>query len=127
MSAPERRPRILLVEEDTRAARRLAHMLHEDGFDVEITGDGADAVARLSASPPPEVLVTDMFIPSVDGLALSRVARGRSPAIPTVLITGHAELVRRRATADELPLVFVKPVDYEALAKALHGLFAPGG
>jgi CheY-like chemotaxis protein len=117
------RPLVLLVDDDARTARQLARLLREDGFDVELTVNGAAAIARLSRGPVPDALVTDLFMPYADGLAVARFARSRRVAMPTVLVTGHAELVND--VFDDVgpaPVVMSKPLDYESLARTLRAL-----
>lgn len=119
MDAP-RGKNVLLVDDDARTARRLAQMLREDGFDVDVACDGAAAVARLSREPPPDVLVTDLVLPHTDGTALARFARWRRPDLPVVFITGHPELLPDGI--DPTPMVLVKPIEYaELAAKLLRG------
>lgn len=125
ISNPARRPLVLLVDDDARAARHLAKMLVEDGFDVELALDGAAAIARLGRRPIPDALVTDMYMPHADGLAVARYARSRRPQMPAVVVTGHAELV---AANDDLapppPVVLAKPLDYDMLTRTLRALTA---
>src|SRR5450755_151203 len=88
----ETRPRILLVDDDTRTSRLLAHMLREDGFDVEFAKDGATAISCLTRSPMPHVLVTDLNMPGVDGIAVTHFARSKEPLLPIVIVTGHPNM-----------------------------------
>lgn len=120
--APVRRPLVLLVDEDVRAARHLAKMLVEDGFDVELALDGAAAIARLGRRPIPDALVTDMYMPHADGLAVARYARSRCPQMAAVVVTGHAELVAANDLAPPAPVVLAKPLDYEELTHTLRAL-----
>lgn len=121
--APGARPRILLVEDDARAARGLSRMLVDDGYEVERVSDGAAAIARLSTSPLPDALVTDFYMPHADGLTVAQFARSRNPRIPTVVVTGHAEFVAQRPTSlRPAPIVLVKPLDYDVLARTLRAL-----
>jgi CheY-like chemotaxis protein len=85
-------PRILLVEDDRPAAQALAKLLRADGFDVDMAFDGAEAVGKLARGAPPDALVTDVRMPRADGIAVARYARGRSPEIPVIFVTGYPEL-----------------------------------
>jgi CheY-like chemotaxis protein len=109
--------RVLLVDDDTRTARLLAHMLREDGFEVELAWDGAAALGRLSKNPLPDILVTDLELPHVDGLALAQFARTRAPKIPIVIVTGYPNLA---ANAEEDSVVLTKPLDYARLTDELR-------
>src|SRR5262249_25077682 len=107
------------------AGRSLAKLLSADGFDVEVTVNGATAIARLTRVPLPDAVVTDLFMPYADGLAIARFARSLKPSIAAILVTGHAELVEHTPESIQAaPTVLAKPVDYDVLTRTLKGLLA---
>lgn len=112
---------VLLVDDDARTTRLLGKLLTEDGFAVEIATDGAMAIARLSRTPAPDVLITDLRMPFADGLAVARYARAQNPGMPIFIVTGYPELVSR---IDKLlaPVahVFPKPLAYPELTAAMR-------
>jgi two-component system response regulator MprA len=112
---------VLLVDDDTRSVRRLAQMLREDGFDVEIALDGARAIARLSHEPVPDVVVTDVRMPFADGIAVARYARSRRPDVVVVVLTSYPHLATplEDGSFDPPPVVLTKPIEYAALRAAL--------
>jgi two-component system response regulator MprA len=113
-------PLILVVDDDVRTARRLAQLLREDGYAVEVAGDGSEAVDRLSRQPSPDVLITDIQLPFVDGAAVARRARALMPSVVVVFVTGYPELVHaEQGDPAAAPVVFTKPLDYEALRAEL--------
>lgn len=123
---------VLVVDDDVRAARVLARMLREDGFDVELAIDGAAAIGRLARAPIPDVLVTDLRMPHADGVAVARYARSRRHDIPVLVVTSYPELVSRHCDAlVPAPTVLNKPVDYavlnEVLRRVTGRLIAPDG
>ena len=112
---------VLVVDDDLLSARILARLLREDGFDVELVGDGATAIGRLARRPMPDVLITDLRMPYVDGLAVAEYARSRTPGLPIFVLTGYPNAL---APLDDLappPTVFPKPVDYPGLISSLRG------
>ena len=112
---------VLLVDDDLRTARRMAEMLREDGFAVELARDGAAAVARLSRSPVPDALVTELTTAHADGLAIGRFARNQRPGLPVLILTGYPNLFHADAFAGGPPAtLFTKSVDYAALRSALR-------
>lgn len=112
---------VLLVDDELRTTRRMAEMLREDGFAVEIARDGAAAVARLSRSPVPDALVTELTTAHADGLAIGRFARNQRPGMPVLILTGYPNLFNAEAFAGGPPAtLFTKPVDYAALKSALR-------
>jgi CheY-like chemotaxis protein len=117
------KPLVLLVDEDVRTTRRLARMLREDGFDVEVARNGAAAISRLARVPLPAALVTEVAMAHADGLTVSRFARSLQPDLPVFVVTGHPELVDQRRFGTSPAVVFTKPIDYTTLQKALlHAL-----
>ncbi len=114
-------PRVLLlvVDDDVRSARRLAQMLREDGFDVDVAADGASAIARLTRSPIPTVLITDLHMPNADGAAVSTYARSRKSDMPIIVVTGYPQLASQLDALDPKPIVFTKPLVYAELSAEL--------
>ena len=113
--------RIFLVDNDVRATKVLAQMLREDGFDVEVTFDGATAIGRLGRAPLPDVLITDYQLPHVDGLSIVRFARSRSEKLPVLMVTGYRELLEPAAKGFDPPVrIFGKPIAYAELLHALE-------
>jgi CheY-like chemotaxis protein len=79
-----------LVVDDSAVDRRLVGGLLEQGFvcTVEYAANGAEALARLESAPP-QVVVTDLTMPIMDGLALVTAMRRRFPEIPAILMTAY--------------------------------------
>ncbi|MEO6600586.1 MAG: response regulator [Polyangiaceae bacterium] len=120
MSDPLSRPQlVLLVDDDLRTARRMADMLREDGFAVDIARDGAAAIARLARTPVPDAVVTELNVGHVDGATVGQFARTRRAGMPIVVVTGYPHSFRPAAFGVEPLLMFTKPVDYASLRDAL--------
>ena len=78
--------RILVVEDSATQAMQIQILLEEAAFDVEVARGGAeglDAVARFR----PDVVLTDLDMPEMNGLDLTRAVRERHPAVPVILMT----------------------------------------
>jgi CheY-like chemotaxis protein len=116
--------RLLLVDDDQRTAHRLASMLEEDGFAVEVLRDGRDALERMNRAPAPDGIITDLIMPRASGIAVLGEARRRWRDIPVVFVTGHSELLARPDVPyAPAPLVLTKPISYAELRTALLALF----
>ena len=112
---------VLIVDDDARSASLLGRLLHADGFDTEVTTDGAAALARLTRSPVPDALITDFHLAHADGLAVGRYARSRRAAMPIFVLTGDPSSVRRAADPLGEPTVLLtKPIDYSELVTRLR-------
>jgi DNA-binding response OmpR family regulator len=122
MSAVQHRSnRILLLDADTRTSRRLASLLEEDGFQVEVLCDGASALARLSESPLPDTLITELSLPTTDGATVARHASALSPEMRIIVLTRHPHLVHSTSFGSTAPLLLTKPLDLRRLMQFLNG------
>ena len=63
------RPRILIVEDDSRLAATLERVLSAEGHDVVLAVDGLQAL-RGAREQPPDLVVLDVMLPGLDGIAL---------------------------------------------------------
>jgi DNA-binding NtrC family response regulator len=84
-------PRILLVDDEERFRTNLRKMLMAEGFEVTAAASGADALAEL-ASQPHDVILLDMRMPDMDGLATLAAIKERHPDPEVVVLTGHASV-----------------------------------
>ena len=82
---------ILVVDDDAVARQLLAEALRKDGYDVEIAAGGADAIA-LGETKRFDVVLTDIRMGEVDGLAVLREFRQRSPETAIVLLTAFGSM-----------------------------------
>lgn len=114
--------RVLVVEDDERSGRKLTDLLRRDGFAAEACPGGFTALQRLMAAPAPDVLVTDLRMPQIDGITLARLARSHNPGLPIMIITAYPDLAHRIDSGEPMPQVFIKPIDYLALVGALRAL-----
>jgi CheY-like chemotaxis protein len=81
---------VLLVDDEPQVRAVLAAGIAERGHIVIQAEDSATALARLDAGGLVHLLITDLAMPGLDGLALIRAARTRHPDLAALLITGHA-------------------------------------
>jgi len=83
--------RILIVEDEEAIAESVAYNLRQEGFQVEIAGDGAAAL-RQALSQPPDLILLDLMLPGLDGLEVCRTLRQRGK-FPIIMLTAKAEEV----------------------------------
>ncbi len=112
-------PLILMVEDDDGVASVVCEMLKELGYDPIRAACGAEALVKLEADGPFDLVFSDMVMPGeMDGIELAREIRRRKPGLPVVLTTGFSEAAAA-ANQDGLRLL-VKPYRIEQLAAELQ-------
>lgn len=122
------RPRILVVEDDPENCQALSELLSAEGFDPLPFDSGEAAwMAMESGQVQADVVVADVRMPGLNGVALLRRLKTRFPAIPVVLVSAFAEEEvwsdgLRAGAAD----VFPKPIHGASLVRALRHAVAGG-
>jgi two-component system, cell cycle response regulator DivK len=118
-------PIVLLVEDDLDGRRMYADWLSDAGFRVDQAHNGFQALERAFDSRP-DVVVTDLNIPGIDGFELTRRLKqdARTRDVPVLAVTGYAAFASnperaRRAGCDA---VLAKPCSPEDLEAAIRGL-----
>jgi DNA-binding response OmpR family regulator len=89
LSNPDQPGRIMVVDDDVTLADVVGRYLIRDGHQVERVHDGLTALRRV-AEEPPDLVILDLMLPSIDGLEVCRQLRARWP-IPVVMLTALGE------------------------------------
>ena len=84
---------ILIVEDETDLAQILVDYLKRDGFAASAITDGLAAMAELHRAPP-DLLLLDLMLPGMDGLAILRELR-KTSSLPVILVTARVEEIDR--------------------------------
>src|ERR1051325_1174031 len=87
---PERVP-ILFVDDEAPMRQAVTQWLELAGFELMVHEDASSAAAKLTAGFP-GIVVTDLKMEGMDGLALLRRAQETDPELPVVVITGHGDI-----------------------------------
>jgi CheY-like chemotaxis protein len=84
--------RILVAEDEEDLRGLLRRGLAEIGHTVAVAADGAEALDRLSQENPPfDLLLSDIRMPVMDGIALALAAMRDQPDLAILLMTGYSE------------------------------------
>ncbi|MBI1795697.1 MAG: response regulator transcription factor [Candidatus Eisenbacteria bacterium] len=86
---PAPKPLILVVDDDAKTVASVRLYLEHAGFAVVTAGDGRTALERARAAPPPDLVVLDLMLPGVDGLAVCRRLREES-SVPIIMLTARS-------------------------------------
>ena len=85
-----KRARLLVVDDEPLVREIITQQLEAVGHAVVSVGDSLEALAVLEAGDPIDLIVSDLSMPGMDGIALLREASQRRPKLPAILLTGFA-------------------------------------
>jgi two-component system cell cycle response regulator CpdR len=102
---------ILVVDDEAPIRDLMARVLTLDGHVVETASDGAEALETLTAREGGfDLLLTDIRMPLMDGIALALAAKRDYPALTILMMTGYAEQRERARSLEAIVTdVLVKP------------------
>jgi DNA-binding response OmpR family regulator/HPt (histidine-containing phosphotransfer) domain-containing protein len=119
--------RILVVEDDALVAQALTKILTQQNYAVEVATDG-QAGWDLVETYEYDLVLLDVMLPKLDGIALCRRMRSHNYAMPILLLTGqdsgHDKAIGLDAGADDY---VVKPFDVEELVARVRALLRRAG
>jgi signal transduction histidine kinase/CheY-like chemotaxis protein len=113
-------PRVLIVDDEPSVLVTTRAVLEQEGYVVETSTGGAAAIARIAAEDF-DLVLTDLNMPKIDGLAVLAEVQRRSPNTATIMITGYASV---QSALDAVQLgaseYLMKPVEIEQLKLAIR-------
>jgi two-component system response regulator MprA len=113
---------VLLVDDDAPIRRMLSRTLSAEGYAVEAVADGGAALAQVERFVP-DVIVLDVAMPGMDGLAVTRRLRAKGLPVPILLLTARDALTERVAGLDAgADDYLVKPFEVEELTARIRAL-----
>lgn len=116
--------RILLADDDQGALDFMRRALEIDGHSVTTVGDGNEALGTLGTVAF-DVLVSDVQMPGLDGIALAEKAFALKLGLRVVMISGHAEILETARGLKSGPVrCLAKPFTIEQLRKEIRELMA---
>ena len=116
--------RILLADDDATARDLVRRALESGGHSVTVTQDGLEALETLDgAAAAFDLLVTDVHMPGMDGLALAERATRAAPHLGVVMMSGFPEeLAKAKAMGFKKLSVLSKPFTLEQVKSAVRSL-----
>jgi two-component system, OmpR family, response regulator MprA len=115
----------ILVVDDERAVREsLRRALELEGYEIELAGDGGEALSTLGRDEPqPDAVILDVLMPGVDGLEVCRRLRAAGNHVPVLMLTARDEVENRVAGLDAGADDYVtKPFALEELLARVRAL-----
>ena len=118
--------RILVVEDEPRAAQMLAKGLREEAYAVDVVGDGERALYQLAITEY-DAIILDVILPLQDGLAVCRELRKSSSTVPVLMLTARDAVEARIAGLDSgADDDLTKPYDFRELLARLRAVMRRG-
>ncbi|MDH4122338.1 MAG: response regulator [Deltaproteobacteria bacterium] len=84
--------RIFVVDDDPMGLKAISLFLSKSGHDVESFSNGMDLLTKLESSPLPDLVLSDVYMPRMDGLELLKRVRDKFRDLPVVIMTSSREL-----------------------------------
>jgi two-component system response regulator MprA len=115
----------ILVVDDERAVREsLRRALELEGYEIELAGDGNEALSTLGRDEPqPDAVILDVLMPGLDGLEVCRRLRATGSRVPVLMLTARDEVENRVAGLDAGADDYVtKPFALEELLARVRAL-----
>ena len=114
-------PHILVVEDESSVAHGLEMILHEEGFEVELAGDGRSAMETFRGNGF-DLVVADLKLPDINGMEVLRSIKAEKPSTEAIIITGYPSVEtvvesKKLGVRDYLR----KPFSEEELLLAVNG------
>ena len=124
-TAPRRRLRVLVVDDEEPVRKFVDRVLKEGGYETTMAVDGTDAVETASKQEQPfDILVTDVMMPQMNGDELARRLRQIDPALKVLYLTGFSDkLFKEKATLWEDEAFLDKPCSVKGLLQAVSLLY----
>jgi len=119
-----RQYKILLVDDEADLLRLWKLRLESKNYHVAVAGSGEEALATFSAFKP-DVVLTDLRMPGIDGLALFEAIRSLNKSVPVIIITAHGSIPEAvEATRQGVFSFLTKPIEgailLQEIAKAIE-------
>jgi two-component system, NtrC family, response regulator HydG len=112
--------RILVVDDEPSARTSLKRLLEAQGFAADVAADGVAALEHIGELPP-DVVVTDLDMPRMDGMELLSKLHELDPSLPVIVATSAVEVrsavaAMRAGAADYI----TKPIEFEELVVSIQ-------
>lgn len=122
--------RVLIIDDEAEIRRNLSVGLTQEDYTVVACPDGISAIHELNRAKEKGVafdyLVTDIFMPDIDGMKILKVIKSMHPELPVLVITGFGDEKLKYTALSEYNTAYLdKPFEIPELVKALEAL-SPG-
>jgi len=117
------RPRVLLVDDESRLTDLLRLELDLEGYVVDVAADGATGLIKARQEPTPNLIVLDWNLPDFSGVDICQRIRSSGLTTPILMLTGHDDIADRVKALDAgVDDYLVKPFSIEELMARLRAM-----
>ncbi len=121
--------RVLIIDDDPKILLSVSEILEEEGHEVREAGDGKSAL-ELVADGAPDLIVSDMYMPEMDGIELLIRLQTEHPGTPLVAMSGGGYMAKEELLRNASMLgavdVLEKPFTIEQLLDVVNRALAGG-
>ncbi len=120
MNGERQKRNLLLVDDDKDLLRLLTMRLEAAGYAITTASSGEEALARIGVERP-QLVITDMRMPGMDGSALFDAIRANHPALPVMMLTAHGSIPEAVAATNRGIFGYLtKPYDAKTLTEQIE-------
>lgn len=115
--------KILIVEDNPDSRDLLAVMLKREGYTVYTADDGQEGL-KLVAMDCPDLVITDINMPNVDGIEMVKILRNSSECnkLPIIVMSAHGSGILTKAVSAGADEVVPKPLAFDTFLRAIERL-----
>ena len=118
--------RVLIVEDQPEVAQLVQRMIEPAGYAITVATDALTAVSQVAAGAHPDLLITDVVMPSMTGPELAAALRTHHPHLPVLYMSGYtAASLGPQLNLDANSMLVEKPFTRSALLAAIRSLCGP--
>ncbi len=113
-------PHVLIIDDEKGILRVFAEILAIDGYKTTTFTSGHSALDFLESGESVNVILSDIKMPSMDGIELTRKINSICPEIPVILMTGHMHAASKEIEELNVQKVIFKPLDWQDLISEIE-------
>lgn len=118
--------RVLIVEDQPEVAQLVQRLIEPAGYAITVATDALTAVTQVAAGAHPDLLITDVVMPTMTGPELAAALRTHHPDLPVLYMSGYtAASLGPQLTLDENSMLIEKPFTRSTLLGAIRTLCGP--
>ena len=115
--------RILIIEDNEEVLRSLKKYFIKKEYSVVTASNGLDGLKAYESDPQGfDLIITDLVMPNISGVAIISLVKKKSPSTPVIAITGWGEHPEALATEAQADLVLEKPIELDKMDKFINDL-----